>query len=116
MAKWVSMKTPLLQPHANQHYAVPANGGGELVVERAEVFLPPEIADDLLAADAEVGPLHGDRRLDAAAVEQADGLRAVLHVLRPDFAVSVANQQRGLLAERILVDFQEPRRWSAAPG
>ena len=46
-----------------------------------------EVADDLAAREAEVGPLGRHLLLDLTAVEEADGPRAVGHPLGPDLHV-----------------------------
>ena len=89
------------EPH--EHHAVAGDGGLEAVGERPEVLLPPQVADDPGAGQAQVGPPGGHRRVAVAAVEQADGLRAVFHVLGPDFEVAVLGHAAAGFAERVLI-------------
>jgi hypothetical protein len=78
----------------------------ELVGECAKIFLTPEIANNLFPADAEIAPSSFDFRLPDATIKQADSLRSILHVLRPNFEIPILENPASLLAERILADIK----------
>ena len=56
--------------------------GFEFSVERAEIFLLPQVADGLLAVELQLGKIGGDFRGLLARVEEADGSIAVPPALR----------------------------------
>jgi len=58
---------------------VTAYVGGELVFESAQVFLAPEVADDVFSFEAEVGPVQGYFlfRKTVAGVEESYGFGPV---------------------------------------
>ena len=61
---------------------MPGTVACELPVGRGQVLLPPQVADLLLAAEAQIAPGHGNRRFRLAQVEKPQGLRAVFQVLQ----------------------------------
>lgn len=81
--------------------------GFEFSAELSEIFLAPQVADFLFAAQSEVGPICGDARRCSTAVEEADCLGAVFHVLGPDFEIANFRDATGLPAERILIYLED---------
>ena len=90
---------------SNQDDAVRRYRRLELSFKLTEVFLPPEVADDLLATNAKVRPLRRRGCLDPAAIKQTHSLAAVLYFFGPDFEVAVLAHAVARLAERVLVHF-----------
>ena len=80
---------------------------GELVLKLAQVFLPPAVADQLFALDAQVRPLCGDGRFRFAAIEQPDGLRAVFEVSGPDLQAAQLGDAKSGAAQWVLVDVDD---------
>src|SRR5688572_20855592 len=72
-----------------EHDAVRRDVRFVLVLELAQVLLPPQVADDLLAAHLRVFELSDDRHRLVAEVEQSDRTRAVFEFLRPHLTARV---------------------------
>ena len=89
-------------PHSDQNHPVARNGGFEFTFKKPEIFLPPQISDDLLSGTAQVGPFGGNCRLSFAAIEQADGFAAILTEYEP------ASSNRKLDLPEIWPDTPEP--------
>ncbi len=68
--EWSSPRMLLADPH--QHDAVGGHVGVKSVCKRAEVLLPPQVADRPAAFDRQVGPVSCDLGLDRPTVEQSD--------------------------------------------
>ena len=94
----------LLREYADELDAVTWDICFEFVLVFAQVFLTPEVADATAAFDFKVAPCDYDSSLDRRDVEQADGLRAVFHVLGHDEILIGPPDDRGLPAQRILID------------
>ena len=90
---------------------MPADGRGVAAVEDAHVLLPPQVADRLLPRDAHVGPGRGHLDRPLAAVEEADGLRAVLEVARPDLERALLPRPGAPASRAGPGPRRSPRRW-----
>src|SRR5512146_1637395 len=86
-----------------EHGSVPRHLARELGLERAQVFLAPQIADRLRAADPQFAPLHTDGHRHLVAIEQTDRERAVGEWTRPHLELVVLGDAIGRLAQGILV-------------
>src|SRR4029450_1295967 len=75
-------RSSLRLTNLDEHGAVTRHARGELVLNAAEIFLLPQIADWLRARHPEVGELCRHRRRLRRSIEQADGHRAVLERTR----------------------------------
>ena len=88
----------------HQNDAVGCNGGLEFVGALREVFLPPQVAHGLFAAQSQ----HAEREIHLhglpAPVEKPDGHRTVFEVLDVDHLVALLPDGYGLKAQRVLVD------------
>src|ERR1022692_1633705 len=89
----------------NQFGAVWRDNELELIAELSEAFLPPKIPHRLLARDIEVRPFDSHRHCAiCAGVEQTDRFRAVFQIFCENANVTVLDDGRRLLAERVLTD------------
>ena len=103
----LSLLAAIQWEHTDEYYAVSWDFGFELVSVRAYVFLAPEVADPVRAFYAEVFPEYCYVGLGFSGVEQADCFRAVFHILGHNEILLGFFNNRGLLAQRILVDLDD---------
>ena len=71
---WDSYISSVIWEYPHQGNAVGRYLAGEIVGERAQVFLAPEIADPAFAGDIEIREIDGDvLRIEGVHIEQPDG-------------------------------------------
>jgi len=75
-ARDTKRRSPLLsREQTDQYDAVTWDFGLELAVERAEVFLPPEVSDPHLPAQSQIGPFGRDGLGRLVPIEETLGTR-----------------------------------------
>ena len=92
--------------HPDEQHAMPGNFVLKVILKLAEILLPPKIPDPMRSMDPQILPLNRDPFRKLGAVEQADGLGAIFHRLRPDFLVASPGDSPGLISQRILINLQ----------
>src|ERR1035437_3082170 len=75
---WPPNESLFFRPHAHQRDAVTRDFNFKGLVERANFFLPPEIADALVSACPKIIPRHRNFSRTGREIEQPHCLRAVL--------------------------------------
>lgn len=85
-----------------------ADERGELLVEYPDIFLTPEVADDIATGDTEVAPADGYGLGGGAiaGIEETDGFAAIREVFGHDAGVALACDDGGLFTEGVLVERQ----------
>ena len=89
---------------SQQDHSMPCHRSLEFIPIAAQVLLTPEVAHDLQALEAKVGPFSSDGALTLAPVEETDGFGAVGQIPDPDFAFIGDSDAVNGFAERVLVN------------
>src|ERR1700712_5119969 len=90
-----------------KHDVVRFDGDSRFLLECADVFLPPEIAEKLAAMQSEMPEIHRKGVRNIAAVEKTEGDSAVFKRLLENVNRTDSSNTAGGPSERVLVDRED---------